>query len=43
MLDWIIPFIQGFFSLDIVKYPVMSLVFVCIFNFIYSFICGDEF
>lgn len=43
MFDFIIPFIQGFFSLEIVEYPVMALVFVTLFDFIYSFVCGDKF
>lgn len=42
MFDWIIPFIQGFFSLDIVKYPVMALVFYSLFNLVYSTIGCDD-
>lgn len=42
MFDWIIPFIEGFFSLDIVKYPVSALSLVALFNIVYLWIGCDE-
>ena len=42
MFDWIIPFIQGFFSLDIIKYPVIALTICSLFSLVYLWIGCDE-